>query len=406
MAITMTFDPTALFNDYVKNNVEYALQRLQTNNVRTPPLTDQELALQALAFSLNLASSWPLTRRLLLALAPKMEQSGHRQEWHTYLLEGLHFSQQAGDRRTEAELRFHLGLLYQLMRRFDDAEKQYEQALELFKQLDETHGQARTLNRLAIVARQKRRFDLALARVEEAESLLAPDDTERAYCYLVRGSLCHDRREWAEAAGYFRRSLELSEKKRALREMAWGHANLGMALRHLEQMEESEHHLKQAISLFDDIGDPVNKAISLMNLGNLYLTLEEPEKALDCYRQAEPIFRETQDIMNEAKVCNNIGMAYRHLKRWNEAVTSYVRSVTLWRQLDNPVLLENALLGLAIAYLSQDHKESARPLLKEAESLLEEIQDPRSQDFFRQELDECLKMLEGTEETAVVEQER
>ncbi|MCP4289822.1 MAG: hypothetical protein GY792_36285, partial [Gammaproteobacteria bacterium] len=72
-------DYPALFRAYVVRSM--AQLRVELSEVGSILSADeQEQALHALSFALKLPEAWPETRALLLAIAPKMEQAGYRDE--------------------------------------------------------------------------------------------------------------------------------------------------------------------------------------------------------------------------------------------------------------------------------------------------------------------------------------
>jgi tetratricopeptide (TPR) repeat protein len=125
---------------------------------------------------------------------------------------------------------------------------------------------------------------------EPAPRAPAPGEAE---AHAVRGSILHQRGEWAEAADSYRRALALAP--------------------HLVEVEN--------------------------NLGNVLLELGRHDEAIACYRRALAIQPE------DAEVHVNLGNAQRLLGHGSEAVASCGRAITL-----NPALpAAHNHLGLALA---------------------------------------------------------
>src|SRR5215217_6778591 len=109
----MNQDNSAQFTEYVRRGLRFTLrQGLASPGVLAEEIREQALAL--LDLSLPVETVWPQARDLLLAMAPKMEQAGFRDEWFPFLEAGLRQSEQQGDRLTAAEVQFQLGLLHRL----------------------------------------------------------------------------------------------------------------------------------------------------------------------------------------------------------------------------------------------------------------------------------------------------
>ena len=113
MALTVQ-SPTAKFQHYLARNLRYLTQLVAS----AEPLPDEALRVQAmhsLSYAFGLPDLWPVTRQLLLTLAPKMEQAGHRSDWLVYLAQATQVSEQQQDWETAAECYLQRGLLHRLL---------------------------------------------------------------------------------------------------------------------------------------------------------------------------------------------------------------------------------------------------------------------------------------------------
>lgn len=369
MAINSTVLPRAnypvMFREYILRSATYILERLQEKTDSFP--TDQrELALHTLSYTFKLPDAWPLTRKLLLIIAPKMEQASYRAQWGAYLESGIEQSQQLGDTQAEAELRFHLGELYQYQAKYDDAHTQLEASLAYFEQVDNTYHQARALNRLAGVVRRQGKLEKATQVAKRGLALSAESKTEQAFSYLVLGMIAFDQRNWYNAKKYIEKALDLWEETTNKRLIGWGLTNLGVALWGLKKYKEAITYYEKAINLFETIQDPVHQAITRMNQGNAYLKLDRFSDALASYLEAEPIFRQTQDRFNLAVVNNNKGMAYHKLQNWNQAEYVYRFSIEQWQHIGNIGSLVNVLDNLGLLYIELSMYDKAISTFQEA----------------------------------------
>ena len=378
-------DASSLFRTYIIRIAENALERIQAAGVALPSEEDRDLALTILDYAFKLPDAWPQTSALLTALAPKMEQAGFRYEWMTILDEGIRSSQKQGDLATEAELRLQKGILQQLLNDYDGACEQYRLSESRFAALGDQRGRARVWNRMASVMRRRKELADAENYARAALETFAEYDPERGYSLLVLGTIAYDRQCWDRAVSFFEQSLQLLKMSGNERFMAWVHTNLGLTLWRQEDLQEARSHLIHAITLFENIGDPIHQAVARMNLGNIYIALALPQRALDCYLQAEPIFRQAGDRQRQAMVYNNIGKAHREVGKSGDAIPALQHSIKLWRTLNNPTRLANALDGLGLAYLEQSCYKSAQGVFQEMIGLLPAIEDVDRRNSFRQQ---------------------
>lgn len=378
MAISSTALPKAnyptMFREYVLRSASYTLQRIQEVTESLP--TDQrELALHTLPYAFKLAEAWPLTRRLLLIIAPKMEQASYREEWMAHLKRGIAQSQQLEDGQAEAELRFYLGELYQYQAKYDHARIHLGASAAYFEQVGHSYHQARALNRLAGVVRRQGNLEEARELVERGFVLSAENKTEQGFSYLVLGAIALDQRDWQEARHLFEKSLTLSEETNNKRLIGWALTHLGAAWRRLKKYDEAMSCYQQAINLFETIQDPLHQAVARMNLGNLYLQLDRFSEALTSYLEADPIFRETQDRLNLAMVNNNKGMVYQNLQNWNQAEYAYRVSIEQWQYIGNIGSLVNVMDNLGLLYIEWSMYDKAVSTFQEALTWLAHIKE-------------------------------
>ncbi len=155
-----------------------------------------------------------------------MERDGWREELRVVLDAALTKSTDLGDGETEAELRWHLGVLLHLQARYAEA-GHLEASATQYERLGSRRNQARGLARLASVARWQRRLDEAEHLVCVARELLCAGDPEHAYLLSVQGQAALDRHEWLSAAACFEQALTLATTSQDQRMVAWGMGQSG-----------------------------------------------------------------------------------------------------------------------------------------------------------------------------------
>lgn len=348
-----TIDFPQLFRQNIIRSAEHVLERLEAADASTLTPAERDVALHVLTYGLKYPDAWPLASKALLALAPRMEKEGHRDEWNPYIEEGIQQSRQLQDKHTEATLHLQLGVLHQLRGKFDAARDEFSLSATEYASLGNTVDQAKALNRLAYIARLQRRYDDAKQLVGEALARLTENDPERAYSYFVQGTIAYDQPAWEQAAEFFQKALALWEGENNKRMVGWSLLNLGVAMFTLKRYPEAITYYEKAITLLGEINDPVYQAVTEMNLGNVYLLQRKPQQALDLYTKAESVFRNVMDELHLAMIYTNMGIAYRYLKNWTWAKLALLESIEGWQQLGNIESLVNAIEELGLLYLDQ-----------------------------------------------------
>lgn len=346
--------------------------------------------LHLFSYAFQLSTLWSEIYQLLLQLAPKLEQVDSYDPWITYLEQAIKQSQHLQDEQITAHLAWRLGQLYYRCSQFRTAYHWLSLSRTLFAMQNDIRGDCALANQLALVALQEGDTQTAANLVAHVLGSLPATDPERANSYYVLGELARERRQWHEAETYYRQSLALWDTQGLRRSMGRGLRNLGPALFEQSKYEDAIACYVQAVSLFTDIHDPLQLAVTRMNLGIVYSKLERYEEALQLLRQAETVFHHLHDHLNRARVLTNIGITCRLLGDWVAATQAYQSSIVLWRQLNNTRWLCNAMDGLGLTYLRQGQAEQAIDVLGEALALLPQVPAGAAHEHLQQMLTEHL----------------
>lgn len=376
MAVDETAAPgdySLIFRQYVLRGAE---QMLSTVADESSMDTDgREQALLMLTYALDVPEAWSATRELLVALAPRLEQAGYREQWIPFLEQGVEKCRATGDGATEGELLHQLAMIYQLLGQLEDARRLYVQSAACFARIGDTSRQGRALNRQALTFRLQRRLEEASQTADAAFDLLPPDDPERGYTAFIWGCVALDHRDWPLAVQYYQEALHIAEKAGDPRQVAWSLTNLGPALRASGRNEDAAACYQRAIAILDEIDDQVHQAAARTNLGNLYLNTNRYEAARAIFEQAEQVFREVRDLVRLASITTNLSLVYRRLEQPDRAAHYAEASIHFNRQIDNHNGVINAMNCLAEAYLDANRDEEAGAVLDEAWTLLRPAQD-------------------------------
>lgn len=289
--------------------LHYLLAQIEQSASLPPSEPTRRLAMHLLNTVLPLPAFWPLTRQLLINLAPRMEQAGHRRDWLPYLEQGLAQSQQMADRAASAELHINAGMLYQLLGEYPTAALHFKEAVVNFAAVADGYNQARALNRLAYVARLQHDLAEATRLAQTALALLRETDAEQGSSYTILGAVALDEGMISQAVADFRQALACWQPTGNLAMIARRLRDLGAALGQQANYPEARDCYEQALRLFAQGQEPSQQAVVRMNLGNIYLRLGQPEQALALYRLAEPVFRKTCDEPQLTLLYHNLAEA-------------------------------------------------------------------------------------------------
>ena len=360
-----------IFVNYIVGGVKQTLSHVRSVDTQIGE-ADRLQAWHILSYALQITEAWPYTRELLLTLAPLMTLAGFREDWMTYLLQGLTQSQIQHDDAASAALYLEIGEMQRHLGRLSDAWMSMQQALVLSEQVSDRRYEAIALNRLANVAFLQRRFTEAVQLTAKALDVAGDNDPERAFSLYVRANVAFDQHLLAEAHITYREALTIWEQTGDRRAISLCVQNLGRIAYMEQRYEDAIAAYNQAIQTLDEIGDYQSRAIVQTNLGVIHYLLDHLDVALVLFYQAELVLKSLHDVRYLAIVYNNMGLVYHEQSRLDDAESAYKQSVRYWQQLGDIKSRVNSEDSLGEVYSAKGDGQRAVELF---DRLLVELQN-------------------------------
>ena len=383
-----------LFRRQVAANARFWVEQLAGHPeaiVRAHPERDN--IIKALGRSLQLEAAWAPATDLLLAFHPYMERRGVMAEWEQFVEACLEICRRHGDLAAEAALLDRLGELKRDQGAWDEAVTCHLEAYQRYEQLGEGVGRARALGNLGQVYRLQRRFPEARRALEAALDSrgACPNPEVQAFVHTTLGLVQNDEYQHEEAIASYETAYRLWSQTGNLEGMARTRQNLGLAYLALGDWDQAESSFHSAIELYQQTHSRLYLALASMDLGNVYLRRGQHDQAEALYRQAKGVMEQAGYTRGLAQVFNNLGMACTGQEKWRLAEDFFRRSIALWRQLGEPVSQANAEDNLAEAYLLQLKWEDAREVLNQALERLSGLEPVGRVEALLADIDEHLR---------------
>ena len=369
-----------LFSSYLLGTIRQSVSRVEAHEYKVPE-GDRVQAWHVLSYALAAAAeneqAWVETKRLLLALAPRMELAGFRYDWIPYLEQGAECARKHGEEEGVAEMGLELGLLWQRVGRYDDARTWLRQAERTFARRSDPRRRALALNRLADTAQQQGRLHEARRLASAAMAMVAEDTPERAHSLFVLGLVAFDERGWEEAQCNFKKALVIWEGIDAERRAALCLQNLGRVYTAWSEYDVAITYFNEAAAIFQALGDLVRLEAVWINLGIAHYSHEQFDQALNCYTLAEKVARQIYDEYGLAMLQNNKGLIRLKTHQWGEAEQIFCTSIRHWRKLGNDSARLNSTDGLGLTLIGKGRYGEAASLYEEALVELRSMEDER-----------------------------
>ncbi|MFM6077998.1 MAG: CHAT domain-containing protein [Dolichospermum sp.] len=221
--------------------------------------------------------------------------------------------------------------------------KKWEEALPLYRVVNDQKQEATTLNNIGLVYNDLGEKQKALDYVNQALPILRAVGDRRGEAITLNniGLVYNALGEKQKALDYYNQALPI---RRAVGDRG-GEAttlnNIGAVYNALGEKQKALDYYNQALPILRAVGHRRGEAITLNNIGLVYNALGEKQKALDYYNQALPILRAVGDRRMEATTLNNIGILYQNTKQPTEAIKNLEQSVDLLLKLRSDVGGEN-----------------------------------------------------------------
>ena len=224
-----------------------------------------------------------------------------------------------------------LGVLAEQQGKWEEAERYYQQALAIFKADNDRHGEADTYHGLGVLALGQGKWEEAERYYRQALGIYLEyhDRYRQADTYHGLGKVDGQQDKWEEAKRCFQRALAIYIEYEDLHKQADTYHPLGVLAQKQGQWEEAEGHLQRALAIRKQFNDP-KVAETYGQLGLLALEQGKWEEALKYYQQALAIYIDCNDRLSQAEVYLQMGIMAREYDKWEEAEQYYQQALAIY----------------------------------------------------------------------------
>lgn len=275
------------------------------------------------------------------------------------------------DGRSAAIVLFNMGKVLNSQGRYDRALPLLNESLRISKSENNEQAAAGALNIIGNVHANLGQYDKPLAYYQDAlrinRRLNNPQETATTLRNI--GDAYCDLKERDKAIGYYREALAIQKRHNLRLDMAMTSTNMGALYKELDQYDQALVHYEEALKGARALDSKPLVATNLNNIGNVYASLGKSDRALSAYRESLKIDRQLGRPPQIAVTLNNIGMEYFRLEQYERALHHLREALDIERTLNNPHNIAARLNNIGAVYLRQQRYAEAEAVLLERKEM-------------------------------------
>ena len=173
-----------------------------------------------------------------------------------------------------------------------------------------------------------------------------------------------------KAIDFFLQELDIAKEVGDCEEQCNLLANLGDAFAISGNFHQAQKYFEEQMTLAQAKGFVTLVGSSYNGLGFTYVKQSNIEKAIECYLKALASYRQQKNHDKELELLVGIGLNYQKLKLWEQATEYFTQALAIAKYVENRKEETHILIDLAENYQHLGNTEHIKPLLKQAEEIL------------------------------------
>jgi tetratricopeptide (TPR) repeat protein len=242
-----------------------------------------------------------------------------------------------GDYREKARVLEALGDIKRIVGEYDVCTKHWDEALRLWKQLDEKIKVAELHRKIANVQwREVGKVEQARENFEKALKILeaGPESVELAALYAARARMSFFTEDVTKARSWAEKALELGEKLNAFEVIASSYIDLGSVFGAAGERKEGVECREKALKIALDKGY-IDVALRAYNNLAVGLPAEEHERSLECFEKGLELAKKAGHIQQIAWFEGMLAMVEFGMGNMNKAIALAEECDSLSRKMGN-----------------------------------------------------------------------
>jgi CHAT domain-containing protein/tetratricopeptide (TPR) repeat protein len=257
------------------------------------------------------------------------------------------------------------GDLYFLLSEFEEAARQYQNAVALAAKTDDWLAQARALSHVGRLQSYQGNHDRAQEQLTKAVRLLEQHEANRtaivanAYGEALTNlaEVSYSKGDFVKSSRQLDRALNVFQNNR--KGEAKVHLFRGYIAGSIGETEKAVAEIAAAQELYRVTNDKIGEAVALTTLKLRHSRKGDESSAIETYHKAIEIFRVAGDRLNEARTLNALGQSHQNLGEYSIAINEYQKAFRLFQDIGAVDAEAVTTFQIAMAYDSSGDLDQA-----------------------------------------------
>jgi tetratricopeptide (TPR) repeat protein len=311
-----------------------------------------------------------------------MQRSAESQSAYKYLKQGLVLAQQAQEQypdltvktlSIQADCQRNLGVVALYQGDYSPAEKHFQDALALYRQIDDTHGESWALNNLGTVYYSLGNLSAAREAFEKAMQAHRLIGNRRGEGLGMNnlGTLCMSQGEHAQARHYLEQAYAIMQEIGEMHGESTTLYNLARASQALGDKADAWRYYQDSLEISRQSGDSLARSEALSGLALLCHHLGDDESAQEHSQQALLLAQQMSDRDAEGYALHALGLSLLGMGKSRSALETFRQAIQLRCEIDEQAMAIESQAGLVQCYLELGEKALA---LEQVEKILAQLE--------------------------------
>ena len=313
-----------------------------------------------------------------LAVARLAIKSGNPQGSLEPLNRALSLSIQVDNQEQKAAALHSMGTAYRILNKPDEAQRNYQEALTIRRQIGQKRGIASSQNELARVEVLRGNNKAALADFQQALEIRRDIGDKRGLgdTLIDLGNFYNDHGDHDQALKMYKESLQIQRDIGNENLQAACLNNIGAVYYEKAQYEDARTYYQQALQLQEKAKSSHGIAESVHNLADISVRVGDYDQAVAQYMRALELRRSQEDARGAAIESYTLGMMFDYQGRFGDAISAKQEALKTFADLkDKTFWMAEIQGGYAEALILAGRGGEAKAYLNSALSLARELKN-------------------------------